>query len=107
VTISSSDPNASGLTGALNQRLAANLADPDTQSIADIQTELAGAQTSLSTAKTRHQQTTATLSDFLQQIEGVSNEDVGAQILALQTRMQASMQTTALLFQTSLVNYLK
>jgi flagellin-like hook-associated protein FlgL len=107
VTISPSDPNASGLTGALNQRLAANLADPDTQSIADIQTELAGAQTSLSTAKTRHQQTTATLSDFLQQIEGVSNEDVGAQILALQTRMQASMQTTALLFQTSLVNYLK
>ena len=52
------------------------------------------------------QQTTATLSDFLQQIEGVSNEDVGAQILALQTRMQASMQTTAMLFQTSLINYL-
>ena len=37
----------------------------------------------------------------------MSNEQVGAEILALQTRMQASMQTTAMLFQTSLVNYLK
>jgi len=43
----------------------------------------------------------------LQQIQGVSNEQVGSQILALQTRMQASMQTTALIFQTSLVNYLR
>jgi hypothetical protein len=34
-------------------------------------------------------------------------EEVGTQILSLQTRMQASMQTTALLFQTSLVHYLK
>ena len=106
VTVSPSDPNATDLSAALNQRLSANLAAPGTQTVADIQIALAGAQTSISAAKSRHQQTTATLSDFLQQIEGVSNEEVGAKILALQTRMQASMQTTALLFQTSLVNYL-
>jgi len=106
VTVSPSDPNATDLSAALNQRLSANLTAPGTQTITDIQIALAGAQTSISAAKSRHQQTTATLSDFLQQIEGVSNEEVGAQILALQTRMQASMQTTALLFQTSLVNYL-
>jgi flagellar hook-associated protein 3 FlgL len=106
VTVSPSDPNATDLNAALNQRLVANLAAPGVQTVADIQTALAGAQVSLSAAKSRHQQTTATLSDFLQQIDGVSNENVGAQILALQTRMQASMQTTALLFQTSLVNYL-
>jgi flagellar hook-associated protein 3 FlgL len=107
VTVSPSDPNATDLSAALNQRLSANLAAPGTQTIADIQIALASAQSSISAAKSRHQQTTATLSDFLQQIEGVSNEDVGAQILALQTRMQASMQTTSLLFQTSLVNYIK
>ena len=45
--------------------------------------------------------------DFLQSIQGVSNEEVGSQLLALQTRMQASMQTTAMLFQTSLINYLR
>jgi hypothetical protein len=60
----------------------------------------------MAAAKDRHQQTEATLGDFLQGIAGVSNEEAGAQILALQTRMQASMQTTAMLFQTSLVNYL-
>jgi len=107
VTVSPSDPNASDLSGALNQRLFANINAPGTQSITDIETELASAQNSVNAAKDRHQQTTATLGDFLHQITGVSNEDVGAQILALQTRMQASMQTTALLFQTSLVNYLK
>jgi flagellar hook-associated protein 3 FlgL len=95
------------LSAALNQRLAANLAPPaGTQTITDIETQLASAQTSMNAAKSRHQQTTATLSDFLQKLDGVSNESVGAQILALQTRMQASMQTTALLFKTSLVNYL-
>ena len=47
-----------------------------------------------------------TLADMLQQIEGVSNEDVAAKIMALQTRLQASLQTTALLYQTSLVDYL-
>ena len=43
---------------------------------------------------------------MLEEIEGVSNEEVAAQILALQTRLQASLQTTSLLYQTSLVNYL-
>lgn len=107
VSISISDPNADGLSAALNKRLISNLSPgAGVQTIRDIETDLASAQTSISAAKTRHQQTDATLSDFLQQIQGVSNEEVGSKILALQTRMQASMQTTAMLFQTSLVNYL-
>jgi hypothetical protein len=36
----------------------------------------------------------------------VSNEQVGSEMLTLQTRMQASMQTTAMLLKTNLVNYL-
>ena len=109
VTVSPSDPNAADLSAALSQRLTGNLTGaPGVQTISDIETELAGAQASLQRRrKDRHQQTSATLGDLLQQIEGVSNEEVGAQILALQTRLQASMQTTAMLFQTSLVNYLK
>lgn len=107
VTISASDPNAVSLSADLNQRLLSNLSPGvGVQNIRDIQTDLASAQTSLDGARSRHQQTNATLGDFLQEIQGVSNEEVGAQILALQTRMQASMQTTALLFQTSLVNYI-
>jgi hypothetical protein len=107
VTVSATDPNAVDLSSALNQRLNGSMSTTaGVQTIADIQADLAGALSSLSATKTRHQQTTATLGDFLQQIEGVSNEQVAAQILALQTQMQASMQTTAMLFQTSLVNYM-
>ncbi|HET7673919.1 MAG TPA: flagellar biosynthesis protein FlgL [Gammaproteobacteria bacterium] len=108
LTVSPGDPNGTELSAALNQRLVGNLSPgPGSQAISDIATEIASAQSSLDAAQKRHQQTAATLKDFLQQVTGVSNEDVGAQILALQTRMQASMQTTAMLFQTSLVNYLR
>jgi flagellar hook-associated protein 3 FlgL len=107
ITISPSNPSGVALSSALDRRLAVNLGAPGTQTITDIETDLANAQTSMQAAKARHQQTTSTLNDFLQQIDGVSNEDVGAQLLTLQTRMQASMQITSMLFQTSLVNYLK
>jgi hypothetical protein len=40
-------------------------------------------------------------------VEGVTQEEVGAQILSLQTMLQASLQTTAMLSQMSLVNFLK
>ena len=106
--ISASDPNAAQLSAALNQRLNTNLSGaPGDQTLTNIATDLASAQTAMKAAKDRHSQTSATLGDFLQQIQGVSNEQVGTELLALQTRMQASMQTTAMLFQTSLVNYLK
>ena len=107
VTISPTDPNGVGLSSELDQRLTANLGAPGTQTVTDIESDLASAQTSLKAAKDRHQQANSTLSDFLQQIEGVSNEDVGAQLLTLQTRMQASMQVTSMLSQLSLVNFLK
>lgn len=107
VTVSASDPNGADLSAALNQRLTTNLTgSPGVQSVADIETDLAGAQISVKAAQTRHQQQNATMTDFLQSIEGVSNEEVGAQILTLQTRLQASMQVTALMYQTSLVNYM-
>ena len=108
VTIAPSNPNGGDLSSALNGRLTQNLTgSPGAQTVASIQTDLAGAQVSIKAAQDRHQQQTATLSDYLQQIEGVSNEDVGAQILALQTRLQASMQITSMMYQTSLVNYIK
>jgi flagellar hook-associated protein 3 FlgL len=107
VNYSASDPNAADRNNALNQRLTQALGVPTgVQKVEDIEADLAGAQQTMQTAQGRHQQTTSTLSDFLQQIEGAPTEEVAAQILALQTRLQATMQTTALLYQTSLVNYL-
>jgi flagellar hook-associated protein 3 FlgL len=108
VTISASNPNSGDMSAALNSRLTTNLnGSAGVQSVADIETDLAGSQVSINAAKDRHAQQSATMSDYLQQIEGVSNEDVGAQILTLQTRLQASMQVTSMMYQTSLVNYIK
>ncbi len=106
-TFSSANPNASAQYGALTSCLAINLVPaPGSQSISDIQTDIANAQIMAADAQDRHRQSSATLSDFLQSIENVSPEQVGAELLALQMALQASLQTTALLSRLSLVNYL-
>ena len=46
------------------------------------------------------------LEDLLQGIEQAPQEEVAAQILALQTRLQASLQTTAMLYQLNITQYL-
>jgi flagellar hook-associated protein 3 FlgL len=107
VTYSQSDPDAKDRSTALNQRLIGALAVPaGVQKIEDIEADLAGAQTTIDASAKRHAQTKNMLADLLQQVEGAPTEDVAAQILALQTRFQASLQTTALLYRTSLVNFL-
>jgi flagellin-like hook-associated protein FlgL len=108
ISFPQSDPNAHERSQALNSRLLTNLDIPaGIQKVENIEAELATTQNSMQSLLRRHKQMNATLSDFLGQIEGVSNEMVGAQILALQTRLQASLQTTALLYQTSLVNFIR
>lgn len=107
ISLPGTDPNTTARMAALNDRIRSALdVPPGTQSIEAIQAELAGAQTTLAAAKDRHQQTNATLSDLLQKVEGVSNEEVAAQILAMQTTLQASLQTTAILYQTNILKYL-
>jgi flagellin-like hook-associated protein FlgL len=107
LTVSPSDPNAANLIAALDNRLTDNInGTGGAQTVTDIEADLAGVQTSLQAVKTNHRRTSNTLGSFLQEIQGVSNEEVGTKLLALQTRMQASMQTTSLLYRISLVNYL-
>ena len=84
-----------------------NLASPQgTQKVTDIEAEIANAQSIMKLTKDRQQQTESTLSGMLDAISGVATEQVGAEILAMQTRLQATLQTTALLAKMSLVNYL-
>jgi flagellin-like hook-associated protein FlgL len=106
-TYSSTDPNASAQYDSVKSRIAGNLdGAPGTQSISDIEGQIANAQTAMTAAQTRHQQTSTVLTNFLQSIEGVNDTQVGTQILALQTQLQASLQTTALLSKVSIVNYI-
>jgi flagellin-like hook-associated protein FlgL len=107
MTFSDADPDAGARYAALKQRLGAALVGkPNEQKISDIQGELAGAQVALADAKDRHQQATSTLQTLLQDVEGVTPEEVAAQILALQTSLQATLQTTSLLLQTTLLKYI-
>jgi flagellar hook-associated protein 3 FlgL len=106
VTYPPTDPNSAARANALNERVGANLNVPTgTQTVESIESELAGVQAALGTATERHTQTSSTLEDLLGQIEGVPTEQVATQILTLQTRLQASLQTTSLLYKLSLVNY--
>jgi flagellar hook-associated protein 3 FlgL len=104
---SASDPNEPDRFAALAQRVGNGL-DPQNgqQKIQDIEAEIAFAQTTMNDAKTRQQQSQGMLETMLQGIEQAPQEEVGAQILALQTRLQASLQTTAMLYQLSIVNYI-
>lgn len=57
-------------------------------------------------ADDRHKASKATLETMLANVEGISKEEVAANILALQTNLTASYQTTAMISQLSLVNFL-
>lgn len=104
---SGSDPNGEGQYGALRQRIGAALVGTDNeQKVSDIAGQLAGAQVALNNAKDRHGQTDTTLQNLLQSVEGAPTEQVAAQLLALQTSLQATLQTTAMLLQTNILKYL-
>lgn len=99
--------NANAQIAALNQRVAQNLAVvPGTQSIQDIQADFAGAQTSIKSSTDRQTQSKAMAQTMLDSIEGINNDEVATKILALQTALQASYQTTSTLYQMSLVKFL-
>ena len=99
--------NAAAAYAALTQRVAANLAgQPGQQTVSDIEADIANAQVAANNAHTANQQTKTTLTNLMQSIDGVSADQIGAQILTLQNSLQASLSTTARLSQLSLVNYL-
>ncbi|MFZ5682481.1 MAG: flagellar biosynthesis protein FlgL [Bradyrhizobiaceae bacterium] len=107
VSTNASNPNANGQLTALNSRIVDNLAvHPGTQSIQDIQADFAGAQAAVKTAKDRQTQTGSVAQSMLDSIQGINDNEVATKILALQTSLQASYQTTASLYQMSLVKFL-
>ncbi len=107
VTTNASNSNANGQVTALNSRIVDNLAvHPGTQSIQEIQADFAGAQAAIKTATDRQKQTGSVAQSMLDSIQGIDDNEVAAKILALQTSLQASYQTTASLYQMSLVKFL-
>lgn len=107
VTTSATNPNAALQVQALSQRTAQNLATQrGQQTIEDIQSDFATAQLTMKNATARQKQAQGMLQGIVDQAENISPDQVASQILALQTSLQASYQTTAMLSQLSLTKFL-
>jgi flagellar hook-associated protein 3 FlgL len=107
VSPATTSTNAAAQVSDLSASVAQALtSQPNQQSIQDIQTDLANAQTTMSTASSLQTQTQSALQNIVSQVETVSPDEVASQILALQTSLQASYQTTSMLSQLSLVKFL-
>jgi flagellar hook-associated protein 3 FlgL len=107
VTTSPTGTNSAAQIAALSQRTTTNLTpQAGQQTIADIQSNFAVAQSTMQAATARQTQTQATLQNMIDNTETVSPDQVASEILALQTSLQASYQTTAMLSQLTLTKYL-
>jgi flagellar hook-associated protein 3 FlgL len=107
MTTTAGDPNASAQIGALYQRVATKLlTQTGQQSVQDIAADFAGAQAAMKSATDRQTQTRNTAETMLQSIEGVTDAEVTAKLLAVQNSLNASYQTTAMLYQTTLLKYI-
>jgi len=106
-TTSPTSSYAADQISGLNTRVTDNLSPPvGAQTIADIQSDLANAQVTMKDAQTRQSQAKLQLQTMVESTESVSSDEVATQLLALQTSLQASYQTTSMLSQLSLVKYL-
>jgi flagellin-like hook-associated protein FlgL len=109
-TFDTSDPSTEGRFDAIATRNVQNLSvsNNGTQgSIEMLSIELNNAKVQVGDIKSRHEDYHAQMQGLLAGIEKSDANEVAVQISALQTRLQATYQTTALVSQLSLVNYIK
>jgi flagellin-like hook-associated protein FlgL len=109
-TYPSDDPSSRGRFDAMTARQMSEMGEQhntERGSIEVVTMELAVARTTSDNSATRHTNYKAQLDDLLSDVETVSKEDVAMEILALQVRLQASYQTTAMVAQLSLVHYIR
>lgn len=102
------DPAASDRYSEIAFRTRGNLDDPSGGNLPrSVALEIGTASTLMEATNDRLRATRAIYDDILQNTEGVTNEEVAAQLLNIQTRLEASYSVTALLQDLSLVNYLR
>lgn len=108
-TYPASDPSSRARFDAMAIRQQSEMSEghnAEAGSIEILTMELGVARGTLESATKRHTDYKAQLDNLLSDIETVSKEDVAMEILALQTRLQASYQTTSMVSKLSLVNFM-
>lgn len=107
MTFSEGDPDGRDRYFAMARRVGTELdAQSGLKRIEALQTDLAGAQLSAEAAKERLTEKKASLQGVIDEIENVLPEEVGVTLLAMTTRLQATLQTTAMLSQFNLLNFI-
>ncbi|WP_417309579.1 hypothetical protein [Devosia sp.] len=109
-TYASADTTSGERFDAVAQRNISRLAESQNNSAGSIEViavELGLAKTTAATIGERHTAHKAQLTNMLADIENADTEQVAMEILALKTRLEASYQTTSLLSELTLVNYLR
>jgi flagellar hook-associated protein 3 FlgL len=108
VTFDTNDANALDFHTQLAIRTRSNLdAQPGQSKPETVAVEFGLASKQMEAAKTRHNAALGVIQKTLADKEGIMQEEVGAKILTLQTRMQASYQVTAIMADLQLVNFLR
>ena len=109
-TFSVSDPSTEGRFDAIAERNVQNLSSNNASNKGSIEMlgiELNNAKVQVGDIKSRHNDYGSQLTGLLAGVEKSSDEEVAVEIAALQTRLQATYQTTAMISRLSLVNYIK
>ncbi|HWA20237.1 MAG TPA: hypothetical protein VG757_14710 [Devosia sp.] len=104
------DPTSKDRFDAIATRNIDRLAEShnsESGSIEMIAVELGNTKAAADAVGKRHTAYAGQLEQMLSDIETAPKEDVAMQLLALQTRLQASYEATSLIAQLSMVNYLK
>lgn len=106
LSFTAADPNSRDRYEAMGDRVRTGLSFTNTQKPQDIGVEISAAQFSMKAATERHRLTGNLLENARAGVEDASQEEVAAALLSMQTRMQATYQTTAILSRLSLTSYL-
>lgn len=109
-TYPNSDPTAKGRFDAMAERQQSALSEghnSERGSVEIVTMELGVARAALNNTATRHTNYKTQLENLLSDVETVSKEDVAMEIMALQTRLQASYQATSMVSKLSLVNFMR
>lgn len=99
-------PSGVAAFAAIATEIGERLPADGTASLRGVAAQLGAAAPALAQASDRNRQAEMFLQNLLDEVEGISKEEVAAQILALQTRLEASYRTTAMMSRLSLVNFL-
>jgi flagellar hook-associated protein 3 FlgL len=77
------------------------------QRVQDIQIEIAMSATTMKLADERHKTKLSFVETIISEVEDSNQEETAAKLLSLQTKLQASYQTTAIISRLNLTDYLR